>query len=558
MAHKKPGKNKNKPKGSKAAPNNQKADFLDKLNMFFAKRQKLFLLLSFIFTVIFAILLFNFKISFGTDDSDYIKKAYNIVHNFKFPTFHGPFYPFVLSFFIWIFGLNLTFLKALSVVFILGHLYFFYRSFKERIPYSILFFVLLIISFNAFIMNYASLTFSEALFMLIQAAFFYVFFVYVIDRKFHPTNARDYVGYLLFGLIALLLAKTRTVGYGALVASLVYLLFHGQWQKALASTGGFGVFYLIFSGIKRFIFNVESSHQFGTQLDRLMRVDPYDASKGKEDFIGFLERFWENSHLYLSKHLYKFVGLKVDPSDISVFLTILTYILFFIAIYYVFRRNKYLLFTGIYIAAMCGITFVILQTRWDQYRFILVFFPLILVFIFSGLYYLAKRYPFLQIVLPALMIFMFITNFSTTQQKVEAHKDDLVNYIRGNKYYGLTPDWVNYLKMSEYAAKNVPEDVTIACRKPTISFVYAKRDFYGIYRINTKDPDKLLNRLKKHNVHYVIMANLRKYPSKKTKYTINTVKRYLYYLRQKYSDMIQAVHKIGYDEEAYLFKINYN
>jgi hypothetical protein len=63
-----------------------------------------------------------------------------------------------------------------------------------------------------------------------------------------------------------------------------------------------------------------------------------------------------------------------------------------------------------------------------------------------------------------------------------------------NSYYGPTPDWVNYEKMSEWAGKNLPKDSLIACRKPSISYIYAKgREFYGITSLPTWSGNDLLN-----------------------------------------------------------------
>ena len=152
---------------------------------------------------------------------------------------------------------------------------------------------------------------------------------------------------------------------------------------------------------------------------------------------------------------------------------------------------------------------------------------------------------------------MFFTNLNVLTKKVKANDKYLMQSLAGNEFYGMTPDWVNYIKMSQWAAKNISEDVLIACRKPNISFIYAKRKFFGIYRIKTEDPDELLNTLKEKNVKYVIMGSLRKYPKQKTEYTINTVQRYLYHIQKKYPQKIKHVQTIGTDEQAYLFEIIY-
>jgi len=536
----------------------QDRSIFDRLNSFFQRHQRKVLVLSLLLTVLFSFLLFNFTVSLMGDDGGYIKRAYRLLHYGDFPGFQGPFYPFVLSFFIWIFGLNVTLLKALSGIFILGHLWFFYRAFRDRIPALLFVFAIIVMATNAYLVSYSSWTFSEALFMFLQAALFFYLLRYIWEADF--TGYRDrIVRFLVLGLILILLAKTRSIGYGAVGAIVLFFAFTRNWKNIAYTLGSFGLFYLVFKGLKGLFFGVTSGHQFGAQLERLLQVDPYNPSKGQEDLAGFIERFWGNSELYLSRHIYKFLGLRPEVIQTSTILTIVTYLLFALALFYAFRKNRYLLFTGIYIAVMSGITFIILQTRWDQERLILVFFPLIVPFLMSGLYHLARdrKIQLMRVAVPLLMVVLVFSNLGRTFQKVEDHQDTFTHNLRGDDLYGLSPDWVNYVKMCRYAAENIPDSQMIACRKPNIAFIKAKREFHGIYRVNTKDSDKLLEDLKNNNVRYVIMASLRKYPSRKTKYTINTVKRYLYYIQKEYPNALQPVHQIGQDEQAYLFRVNY-
>jgi len=545
-------------KTSNSRKGKQDRSFFDRLNQFFQQHQNKVLVASLLLTALFSFLLFNFNVSLMGDDGAYIKRAYRLLNYGDFPSFQGPFYPFVLSFFIWIFGLKVTLLKALSGIFILGHLWFFYKAFKDRIPALLYIFAIVVIATNAYMVSHSSWTFSEALFMFLQAALFYYLLRYIWEVDF--TSYRDRITrFLVLGLILILLAKTRSIGYGAVAALVIFFALTRNWKNIGYTLGSFGLFYLLFKGLKGLFFGVTSTHQFGAQLNRLLQVDPYNPSKGQEDFMGFIERFWGNSELYLSRHLYKFLGLRPEVIQPSTILAIVTYLLFALALFYAFRKNRYLLFTGIYIAVMSGITFIILQTRWDQERLILVFFPLIVPFLMSGIYYFAqdRKIPLVRVAVPVLMVVLVFSNLGRTFQKVEEHQDTFTHHLRGDDLYGLTPDWVNYVKMCRYAAENLPDSVMIACRKPNIAFIKAKREFHGIYRVNTEDPDKLLEDLKANNVRYVIMASLRKYPSKKTKYTINTVKRYLYYIQQKYPKALQLVHRIGQDEQAYLFRVHY-
>jgi len=537
-----------------------KQDFLEKLDHFFDSKGNVFFWISFFFTLLFSYLLFNFRVSDGGDDSAYILRAFEFVKESTFPSLQGPLYPLFLSVFVWIFGLNITLLKSLSLASIIFHLYIFYRAFKGRVSGLLLVSVMLIVSFNTFVLFYASQTYSEAFFLFLQAGFFLYFFNAFVSKEESISIKDSWGKYLILGMLLLFLGLTRSIGYGGFIAVIIYFGIKLQWKSMVFTTGAFVLEFGMFNLIKKFLFHSETS-QFSSQLNRLMQVDTYDISKGQENFIGFIARFIDNSNLYLSRHLYKFIGFRQEVGFFQpkYILTVLVYIVFFIAIYYAFKKNKYLFFTGIYLTVLIGITFVIVQTRWDQDRLILAYFPLILLFLFSGFYYLAKspKFKILQGLLPIFLVIIFFTNFNVTAKKVKANNEYLMEYSAGNKFYGMTPDWINYIKMSEWAAKNVPDSVMIACRKPSISFVYAKRKFHGLYRISTEDADELLQKLKDAKVKYVIMGNLRKYPNQKTKYTISTVKRHLHFIHQKYPHKIKLIHTIGVDEPALLWEITY-
>jgi hypothetical protein len=48
-------------------------------------------------------------------------------------------------------------------------------------------------------------------------------------------------------------------------------------------------------------------------------------------------------------------------------------------------------------------------------------------------------------------------------------------------YYGLTPDWETYTRMSKWASDNLPAGLVVARRKPSISRMYGPDgNFYGI------------------------------------------------------------------------------
>ena len=356
------------------------------------------------------------------------------------------------------------------------------------------------------------------------------------------------------------------MGYATLIVVILYFLTQGKWKAIGFSTLSFGLALGTWKIIKM-AFWQEKSTQFGNQASTLFKVHPYDPSKGTETFFGFFQRFIDNSNIYISKHFFKLLGLRPEiiqlkegfkTPELLPVLTIIVYVLLLIAIYSILKKNKYLLFSGIYLITMLGVTFVILQTMWESTRLIIPYFPLLLLFVLVGVYELFK-YPklkILQFIFPIILIVLVYSSFKRSAVKIKENQKNLSASLRGNITAGLTPDWKNFINMSIWAAKNVPDSVMIASRKPNISFIYTKRRFRGIYKVpQNTNPDSLLQNLYDHNVKFVIMASLRKYEAQKTKFTINTINRYLYYIQQKYPEKIRMLKQIGVDEPAYLFEI---
>jgi hypothetical protein len=195
------------------------------------------------------------------------------------------------------------------------------------------------------------------------------------------------------------------------------------------------------------------------------------------------------------------IGLGLhDPSstDKSWFVTILVIVIFLIALYFAFRRNKIMLFIAIYLGASVSATFIALQLTWDQIRMVIIYFPMLLLLLAWGLQQLSdkKGYSFLQLVLPLILVFIFFKTLGLSLDKMKTNQKVLAKNISGNLYYGFTPDWQNFLRMSEWVSKNIPDTALVASRKPSMSFIYSKgRDFYGIYRFPSEAPEKLLGEL---------------------------------------------------------------
>jgi hypothetical protein len=461
------------------------------LDSFFDRHLNIFIWLITGLTFLFGLLLFDPRISLAGDDSAYIIRAYDFIHSFKYPGFQGPLYPIVLSLLVGIFGISLVPLKVFSLLSVVGFVYLFFHAFRGRIPSSLLVFTLLAVSINSFILYYASQTYNEAFYMLVQMAVVFVFFRKFIDTEGALPLKAEILRHLLLAASLLALVLTKNVGYSAVFAVTGYFVFRAQWKNLLFVVAAFALMLLIFQGIKTIGWG-DSAMQFSTQGSGLTNKDYYNPQAGKEDLSGYINRVLVNSDLYLSRHFMAIIGFRKAEAVMSpnTLVTLLVYLMSLGALGLTYRKNRYLFFTGLVAGAFLLVSFIILQTKWDQSRLIIPAVPYLLLLIFSFFYYGSswRNLKLLQLAVPVLAVLVLFQSLGATGSTIKENSG-----ISG-KYGGLTPDWKNYVMASEWAAQNLPPDAIIACRKPSISFIYGNgRNFFGIMALPNYSTEKFLS-----------------------------------------------------------------
>lgn len=486
----------------KINPTVESKDLLRSMDSFLDQRLGWLIWVILGITFLFSLLLFDSRVSLSGDDSFYIIRASDFIHSFKYPSFQGPLYPMVLSVFVAIFGISLVPLKVLSLFFIMGFMYLFFTAFRSRIPSSILVISLLAMSINSFVLYYASQTYNEAFYLLMQIVLISVFFHGFIDNELATTFKQDLKRHFILAVSLLALALTKNVGYSAVIAVLGYFVLRGQWKNILYSVAAFGIVMIVFQGLKYMLWS-DGGLQFSTQGSSLMNKDYYNPQAGKEDFAGFITRLIDNSNLYLSKDFMSMTGFRkiVPAMSVNSMVTILIYILSIGSLVITFKKNKYIFFTGLMAGTFLLVSFLILQTKWDQNRLIIPALPLMVLIIFSLFYYVSsiKKYKLLQVAVPILALLILFQSLGVTAGAIKE------NQKVSGKYGGLTPDWKNYLKASEWAATNLPPQAIVACRKPSISFVYGKgRNFYGIMQLPSYSNDVFVSNWEKNDSAYML------------------------------------------------------
>lgn len=532
----------------------QQEAFHQKLDVFLEKNSVTFLYIFSGVWVLLSILFFDPKVSIGGDDSEYISRAYEFYEKGAFPSFQGPLYPILLSILYNIAGLEIVLFKVFSILFYFVHLWFFYKLLKKHLAPHLTATIMLILCINAVILEYTGTTYAEAIFLMLQAIYLYYFDKYIISES-KSTPVKQYLYFATSAFLLFLMFITKNIGLAAFAGTFLFLLLTKRWKPLIIITACYVLFLTGFEFSKRIIWEYDAV-QIESQGNTLLNKHPYDASQGQEDLKGFILRFVQNSDDYLSRHFLEINGIRYNSKKTLPLATILIYALISIGILFsFFRKNNFWLFTGIYTLTGIGIIFIVLQTYWSQDRLILAYYPLLLTFLIYAGYTLFVKMNKNWLYLVLLLLFLGGNIIKTIGLVPEKYKA-MSQYIKGDHLYGFTPDWINLIKMSQWAAKNLPEDAFIASRKPGVSFIYTQgKEFYGIWNVPSEDPDELYQLLKDAGVTHVIMASLRVFPDRKTDRVINTIHRYLGIIYEKYPEKIEIVHIMGEDEQAFLYAI---
>jgi hypothetical protein len=544
------------PVKSKTVNDKQSTTLFDRVESWMAGNEKLLCLLIAIFSSIFAILLFDVKISEANDDSLYIEGAFNFaksIHN-EF-TANAPLYPLLLSIPVRFFGINLIVLKSFSLILFVLQQVILFLALRKRMPYLVFVPVLFIISINSFFLYFASQTFTECLFLVVQALLLYS--VFNLPNQVDKINPKSFLPFLYCGAMLVIIGLCKNIAIASVVAVLLFLLLQRKFKHIAALFLGYAVVKIPLEIIKSFIWPGLS--QFSSQSDILRQKDPYNPAKGYEDISGFISRFTDNIGLYIGKRFYQIIGfISEDDQLVRPGLIFLFFLVLIPAIVYAIKnKNKTIQFVFIYVLGMTSLTFIVLQKSWDQPRMVMVYSGLMLILIFYGFYeWLKKTVGFFQLFYFFLVLILFFSSFIPTITKSTQNYHTLRKNFGGDIYYGYTPDWTNFLKMSKYCGDSLTPTAFVASRKAPMSFVYSNgHKFFPIYTVVSSDADSVIAYCKENKVTHVMIGSLRRNPKKNDGYVINTMQRMFMPVAQKYPQRLVLVKQIGESEPAYLYEI---
>lgn len=552
----------------------------DSLENHLNANQNIYLIASVLLAALFSYLCFDAKISLANDDALYIeagaKYATAFFNHDSFYLANAPLYPMLLGLVIKLFGVKLLILKAFSVVlFCLGITGVFY-AFRNRIPFIILIPSLLLTAINFPYLMYASLTYSECLYLVIIGISFYI-----LLKSFEKIEATETIStqsilpIISIGFAGFLFLITRNIAVIAIVPIFLFLAYRKRFVEAGASLVSFGAFYFLYKFAIKIIWKIDGS-QYASQSGIIFNKNAYNPSLGKETVGGFITRLIENSQIYIGQRFMYVLGFRDEMSstvgadgnitDYNSTNKLLVFIFIGIvlaSLYYMHKNKQYVLFfSTLFFSVLLGTTFTALQTSWGQTRFIMIYLPLILFSIFYLFYALGKEFAFLQFLLPLVFVILYFSSLSATLNQVKERYPIFQENLHGDATFGYTTDWQNYIKMTKWCAQNLPNETKqIAVRKAPMSYIFSEgKEFYPIYNTPFQDADSLLTPFRLAHVNYIMPAKLRVVQDQYIEgQFISTVHRYMAYIAMKYGDRaFDYVHHEGEQEEAVLYKINWN
>lgn len=537
----------------------------EKIEVWGANNEKKLLFSFLALSLFFSFMLFNARISEAHDDALYLEGGWRYVNEFPnyFYTQNAPLYVLFLGLLTKLFGFKLLLFKLFNVAFSFFAVFFFYKAFYKRIPFVVFIPVMLFVSCNHLIQYYASMTFTEAFYLFLQALFFFSFFKLYDALQINSNGTKHIKLWLMLGLFTFLIATCKSVAIVAVPVLILYFLIEKQWKNAALSLGSYLIFKIPYELIVKLIWG--SQNQFSGQSKILLLKDPYDKSLGNDDFAGFVGRFVDNCNLYLSKRFFQLLGLRNEDSfEVFGLLAFIVIAVLIIALFQVFKQNnKPLVFFGLFTGAQLLLSFIILQARWDQPRIVLICMPIMLILIYQLFYNSVKKSGMGQGIYMVIVGLICVSVLMSSFKRGTANLPIVKKNLAGNIYYGYTPDWQNFLKCSEWCADSLPKNSLVASRKAPMSFVYGKgKKFFPVYSVIKRDsltqqsnPDSALTYFASNNVTHIMVGSLRINPKVNSGQIINTVHNIIQPIIQKYPNKLKLIHTEGLSEETYVFEI---
>lgn len=426
---------------------------------------------------IWALLLFDLRVRFHSDNAPYILLAKSFAENKTYsdiwnPTPTGythfpPLFPLFLSPFVYFFGTNIIVLKLSVLLLYLLSIYIIYKLLNTitNIDNSLnIFFAPVISSFilNDYITSYSSMVRSEMLYIALSLSCIYFLFKYDTSHKQHSTKRY----YLYLSIIFLVLSVyTRSIGISLLFAFLVYFILKKEyrfiilWVLVLLPV-------CIYWDIKPYLEN-KKSHRNTTHIEYFLSKDSGETTSNKFNPFTFLKRLAQNT-IRSSFNIGKIVARYLPP------LWLFISIIFIIGLIKLKSTGDFFCFLKTYI--LIYLLIILLWPRCGE-RFWVPIAPLILFFLYYGSWYTANRFWKVETakkLFSQLILIIIIPNTLVGLVKSPFQWKDNIQMISSGIYH-TESKYRELIKSALWAKTHTPEHAIFLTKFPIHFCLFAER-----------------------------------------------------------------------------------
>ena len=398
-----------------------------------------------------------------------------------------PGYPAIISGTITILGDSIINIKLVNGLFFLVTLFGLYFLIIKLTSSNLIAIIsILLILVNVHFLRYSTMIMSEIPFMFFSIMAILSFLKIQFEKPFWK-DPWLYITIILLGLSFYI----RSSGIAIIGSIVLYLFITKRWQH------GFVIIVAII--VIALPWQIRSFNLGGSSyLKQLTQVNPYRPELGMANFSDFADRFGSNFGRYLSKEIPAATFSFYTPNyreDSTSLEWLLGISLFVLIVYGIWNLKKYNILILTYLAGTLALLFL-WPDVWFGVRFILPATPFLVIGLVNGLQKLLEKLTVLNTnkKLQWLLILLIIPFL----YKLKPLHDRAV--VR------FQPNWENYFLLAQWVNKNIDHGAIIACRKPTIFYLYS-----NTYTVNYKyseNPEELINDLITKKVDYVVMEQL--------------------------------------------------
>ncbi|MEO0132566.1 MAG: hypothetical protein ABIK73_06550 [candidate division WOR-3 bacterium] len=477
---------------------------------------------------LFNLLLFDPKLFTGGDNAVYISLAESIASGNGYKDIFDPDnpphtqYPFglplLLTPIVYVWGHNYILMKLLIIFIGLGLIYFLGRLLQQISTWEITLFVVLLTALNPYIIEYSHWILTE-----IPYLFFSILGIYLLERALNSQN-RGLV-YLIAGAGAIVYSYfIRPTGLALIAAGFLILLIKKRYKYALIYSAV--ILICVFPWFYR---NARIGEVLGLSQKMLMMRSVYNMESGTMTFSELINRVLANLRIYSFTIIPQSIFYNIPEHDLGKLLLALILILPWLLGFGHQIIKKFSL------SHLYFLSYFLIVLPWHEYvsteRYFLPVLPLFLYFVANGLITISNKLKISKSWLlgPYLVVISFISVFNIVKM-APTQLNNLILYLKGDKYAGYSPDWVRFFEAAEWIKANTPENSVVISRKPPFVYLVARRK--GKIYPFTFDREKVKSFLFDSKAKYILVDHF---------YWTGTTPKYLIPVLQEYPDKYEIL-----------------